>query len=63
MEWDGKEARKRRQRAKDGTSAVATLRRLPGTARVLRPGVALPGNQKEVDDYRLQVNGSQEMLW
>lgn len=42
MEWDGKEASKRRQRAKDVTSAAATLRRLPGTARVLRPGLAPP---------------------
>lgn len=65
MVWDGREARKSRQRAKDVTPVIATLRsayshwRLPGIARVLRPGVALPEDQKEVDDYSLLINDSQ----
>lgn len=31
--------------------------RLPGITRALRPGVALPGDQKEVGDYSLLING------
>lgn len=64
--WGTVEERKRKRTARDVVTTITTPRgvysywRLHRIGSALRPGVTLPGDQKEVDDF--SVIAAREML-